>query len=418
MVINFGSNGGSDDGVFWQVGSSATLGTSTSFEGNILALASITLNTTATILNGRALAQTGAVTMDTNVISNVCPIGGPGNGGPGYSGGLEFDTNGNVVPVAPTSSVISGMKFNDLNGNGVKDPGEPGLSGWTVYVDYNNDGVFQSATEPSAVTGPGGTYTITGVTPGTWNVREVGQTGWTNSFPATSDVFGRYQSVDRAVERVGVGHRLWELGAGQHQRHEVQRPERERGEGSRRAGSVGVDGLRGLQQRRRVPERHGAVGGDWPWGDVHDHGRHARQLECAGSRPERLDELLPGDLRRFGRYQPVTVPLNGLVSGIDFGNWAPGSISGMKFNDLNANGVKDAGEPGLLGWTVYVDYNNDGVFQSATEPSAVTGPEGTYTITGVTPGTWNVREVGQGGWTNSFRRPATLRSLPVQSPCR
>ena len=99
-VINFGSNGGSDDGVFWQVGSSATLGTSTAFEGNILALASITLNTTATILNGRALAQTAAVTMDTNVISNVCPVGGPGNGGPGYSGGLEFNANGALVPIA------------------------------------------------------------------------------------------------------------------------------------------------------------------------------------------------------------------------------------------------------------------------------------------------------------------------------
>ncbi|MDI6741175.1 MAG: ice-binding family protein [Smithella sp.] len=94
QVINFGSNGGFDDGLFWQVGSSATLGTSTAFEGNILALASITLNTTATIENGRALAQTGAVTMDTNTISNVCPIDGPGNGGPGYTGGLEYDRAG------------------------------------------------------------------------------------------------------------------------------------------------------------------------------------------------------------------------------------------------------------------------------------------------------------------------------------
>ena len=36
-MINVGPNGGSDDGLFWQVGSSATLGTSTDFEGNILA---------------------------------------------------------------------------------------------------------------------------------------------------------------------------------------------------------------------------------------------------------------------------------------------------------------------------------------------------------------------------------------------
>ena len=195
MMINAGSNGGSDDGVFWQVGSSATLGTATSFEGNILALTSITLNTTATILNGRALAQTGAVTMDTNTISNFCPLGGPGNGGPGYSGGLEFNSSGNIVPVPSTSGVVSGTVFNDLNGNGVKDTNEAGLAGWTVYVDYNNNGVFDSATEPSAVTGPGGTYTISGVTPGTWNVREIPQTGWTTSLPTTSDTNGPYKQV-------------------------------------------------------------------------------------------------------------------------------------------------------------------------------------------------------------------------------
>jgi len=61
--------GGSGCNVFWQVGSSATLGTSTSFEGNIIANASITLNHGANIQPGRALALTGAVTMDTNVVS-------------------------------------------------------------------------------------------------------------------------------------------------------------------------------------------------------------------------------------------------------------------------------------------------------------------------------------------------------------
>jgi type VI secretion system secreted protein VgrG len=56
--------------VFWQVGSSATLGTTTSFAGNILAQASITLTTGANV-TGRALARTGAVTLDTNNVSSV-----------------------------------------------------------------------------------------------------------------------------------------------------------------------------------------------------------------------------------------------------------------------------------------------------------------------------------------------------------
>jgi len=53
--------------IFWQVGSSATLGTNTSFTGNILALASITLQT-GTVTNGGLYARTGAVTLDTNTV--------------------------------------------------------------------------------------------------------------------------------------------------------------------------------------------------------------------------------------------------------------------------------------------------------------------------------------------------------------
>ena len=65
------AGGGQDPNVFWQVGSSATLGTDTAFEGNILADQSITLNTGATILDGRALAINGAVTLDDNRITAV-----------------------------------------------------------------------------------------------------------------------------------------------------------------------------------------------------------------------------------------------------------------------------------------------------------------------------------------------------------
>ncbi len=61
-------NGGNPCGVNWQIGSSATLGTTTTFIGNLVALTSITLNTGATIV-GRALARNGAVTLDTNTIS-------------------------------------------------------------------------------------------------------------------------------------------------------------------------------------------------------------------------------------------------------------------------------------------------------------------------------------------------------------
>lgn len=66
--------------IFWQIGSSATLGTASHLEGTIMAATSITLGNAAT-LNGRALASNGAVTMDTNTIQLVpCATGGTGNG--------------------------------------------------------------------------------------------------------------------------------------------------------------------------------------------------------------------------------------------------------------------------------------------------------------------------------------------------
>ena len=84
-------NTGAGAGVFWNVGSSATLGSTTSFEGNILASASITLDTGATIGCGRALASTGAVTMDTNTINAVDCTGTGAVGSNGLSGsGLDF----------------------------------------------------------------------------------------------------------------------------------------------------------------------------------------------------------------------------------------------------------------------------------------------------------------------------------------
>jgi hypothetical protein len=61
-------NGASPCNVFWQIGSSATLGTGSDFVGTIMALTSISANTGADI-EGRALARNGAVTLDTNVIT-------------------------------------------------------------------------------------------------------------------------------------------------------------------------------------------------------------------------------------------------------------------------------------------------------------------------------------------------------------
>jgi len=85
-------NGAQSCNVWWQVGSSATLGTNSNLRGTILALTSITV-TTGVSIDGRALARNGAVTLDTNSITVPSSCSGApvvsGSVGPGTSGFIQ-----------------------------------------------------------------------------------------------------------------------------------------------------------------------------------------------------------------------------------------------------------------------------------------------------------------------------------------
>jgi uncharacterized repeat protein (TIGR01451 family) len=103
----------------------------------------------------------------------------------------EVEIFNSVVPPADIKSIfqadqkgkckatISGMKFNDLNGNGIRDSGEPGLPNWTIKVT-DSSGNTQTVTTDSL-----GNYSFTVPAPGTYTVAEVLQTGWTQTAPAT-----------------------------------------------------------------------------------------------------------------------------------------------------------------------------------------------------------------------------------------
>ena len=87
-------NGAQACNVFWQVGSSATLGTGTRFVGTVMAAETITANTAATI-HGRLLAQTAAVNLDTNTITQSnCAIGATEAATPEETAALEGTTTG------------------------------------------------------------------------------------------------------------------------------------------------------------------------------------------------------------------------------------------------------------------------------------------------------------------------------------
>ena len=84
--------------VWWQIGTSATLGTGTQFQGNLMASASITMNTGANILTGRAMALNAALTLDDNRISP--PVGACAAG----TGATPSPSSTGKVPVPPTGA--------------------------------------------------------------------------------------------------------------------------------------------------------------------------------------------------------------------------------------------------------------------------------------------------------------------------
>ena len=95
---------------------------------------------------------------------------------------------------------ISGMKYNDANGNGKKDNGEVGLAGWTI----NLKGPGANGPTVSTVTDGSGNYSFTGLKAGTYTLSEVAQTGWhqtqhpgkvkiNSATAATKDNFGNTQ---------------------------------------------------------------------------------------------------------------------------------------------------------------------------------------------------------------------------------
>ncbi|MEZ0092461.1 ice-binding family protein [Streptacidiphilus sp. EB129] len=98
-------NGAQAANVFWQVGSSATLGTYSTLQGNVLALTSITVTTGATV-DGRTLARNAAVTLDSDTISRTTPDQAPATTTTSLT--TSADPTPASQPVTFTAAVVTG----------------------------------------------------------------------------------------------------------------------------------------------------------------------------------------------------------------------------------------------------------------------------------------------------------------------
>lgn len=107
---------------------------------------------------------------------------GPTDGSVTYPGWNIDDVTVFGTPVH--SGEIHGSKWQDLDNDGEWDIGEPGLEGWTIYLDANDNSTLDPG-EESTATGHDGSYCLSNLAPGTYLVREqLLHAGWQQTFPA------------------------------------------------------------------------------------------------------------------------------------------------------------------------------------------------------------------------------------------
>ncbi len=173
-------NGASPCNVFWQIGSSATLGTNSTFVGSILALTSISATTGASI-DGRALARNGSVTLDTNRITRPdCGTGTTGTTTTGTTGTTTTGTTGTTTTgttgtttTGTTGTTTTGTTTTGTTGTTTTGTTTTGTTGTTTT------GATTTGTTGATTTGTTGTTTTGATTTGTTGTTTAGTTGGT-----------------------------------------------------------------------------------------------------------------------------------------------------------------------------------------------------------------------------------------------
>lgn len=283
-------------------------------------------------------------------------------------------------------SSICGTKFEDVDGDGVRDEGEQGLPGWVIHLYPEREIVLANgdAWIAEAVTDEDGRYCFSQVPPGLYRVEEVLQTGWEQTVAPMEPVMvgdGTHATgFDFGNMRIGVV-KKFEL------KLDVAKPD------VTYSAEYTVNGepmVTDLLSDGDPLMFEGAE--DLMWGDVlgavawyaHYGGEHIWLGSTDGEVLEQLETV------NSFHYDPI--------------------VGGHKFNDLDGDGIWDQNEPGLEGWTIQLwrtpaELPNGELRGTATAElyaQTVTDEDGSYYFEGALPGEYMVTEVLQPGWAQTL----------------
>ncbi|MCA9169716.1 MAG: tandem-95 repeat protein, partial [Planctomycetales bacterium] len=330
-----------------------------------------------------------------------------------YSGATSTASdfaNFNLSTLVPAS--VSGTVWHDRNGNGLQDTtpvAEVGSAGWTVFADVNGNRVADAG-EPQAISGTDGTYTLTGIAPGSATLVIQSQSGWNHTAPisgvraltlkngdaVTGINFGEYQIQDSTISGTVY------FDANHNQIRDV--------------GERGLPGITvyldlNNNQTRDADEPFAVSAEDQFFTPaVNEAGTYSFTHLASGTYavrqevPAQLSATPAGELEHV-----VTVVGSQTLANVDFADvYRANEIHGVKFDDINENGVQDMDEPGIAGTTVFIDLDRDDLLD-IDEPQTTTLSDGSYEFLDLSPGAYVVREVLESG--HSRTTPTTVGGI-------
>jgi hypothetical protein len=354
------------------------------------------------------------------------------------TGILAAATYGRGVYEIQIRGLIRGTVFEDLNGNGVQDPNEPVSAGVTVRVvnadtnveiastvtDVNGVYQFRSLTS-SAQTGTNYRIEVAGTAGVFQTPAPAAFTNFTEQTTADGNIDPvtglRRPTADVGFFRAGAirGSVFEDLNAnGVQDANEnglagfvvyIDRNNNKTRDPGEPFTTTAADGSYVFDATNVVngPGMPNGIGPDVINGDPNNpfSGPYIIRVE-----PQVGFQATVPPPASAGGSRTISITSGQTVSaGTGFGEVRIASLSGRAFEDLNANGVEDAGEPAAsAGFTVRLTNTTTSAVQTVT-----TAADGTYTFRSLIPGTYQLTQVALAGWTRTTADPAVITVGPT-----